>query len=160
MNIPRPLLLIFFIFIFMSCYSQNEEATNYKILEINNAIQIFYPVSEIDLEDLENRKTVTNDERFETLKKSISKENLNNKTIKLFNKYFNPKEIDELYEEAKNHLEQQNLFLLDPEPNQIKTSLSPELKKKRDSIYPILIKEGYKTYQKFKHQLYVLDSIN
>lgn len=153
-------ILIFLLFSFISCNAQNEEKNN-KIIALNELIQIFYQVNEINLDQLEERKINTGDESFEKLKISISKENLNKKAILLFNENFNSKEIDELYEYTKKSVEQQqNISLLDSEPNQFKTNLSPELKNKKDSVYPKLFEEGYKTYQNFKHQLYVLDSIN
>lgn len=153
-------ILIFILFSLLSCNAQNE-VKNDKIIALNELIQIFYQVNEINLDQLEERKINTGDESFEKLKTSISKESLNKKAILLFNENFNSKEIDELYEYSKKSIEQQqNLGLLDSEPNQFKINLSPELKNKKDSVYLKLFNEGYKVYQNFKHQLHVLDSIN
>ena len=154
------LVLTFLLFNFMSCDAQNDIKNN-KIIALNELIQIFYQLTDIDLEQLDQRKKTTGDDHFEKLKNSISKENLNKKTIQLFNQYFSDKEIDDLYLDTKKAAAQhQNRNLLDPEPNQFKSNLSPELKIKKDTIYPKLFDEGYTAFQNFKQQLYVLDSIN
>ncbi|QCE40977.1 SecDF P1 head subdomain-containing protein [Psychroserpens sp. NJDZ02] len=154
------LVLTFLLFNFMSCDAQNDIKNN-KIIALNELIQIFYQLTDIDLEQLDQRKKTTGDDHFEKLKNSISKENLNTKTIQLFNQYFSDKEIDDLYLDTKKAAAQhQNRNLLDPEPNQFKSNLSSELKIKKDTIYPKLFDEGYTAFQNFKQQLYVLDSIN
>jgi len=154
------LVLTFLLFNFMSCDAQNDIKNN-KIIALNELIQIFYQLTDIDLEQLDLRTKNTGDDHFEKLKNSISKENLNTKTIQLFNQYFSDKEIDDLYLDTKKAAAQhQNRNLLDPEPNQFKSNLSSELKIKKDTIYPKLFDEGYTAFQNFKQQLYVLDSIN
>jgi len=158
---PLLLLLIPMHFSLSSCNSQNELIAH-KIIAIDRTYRILGPLNTIDLKKLEERKDKTEDDGFNKLKKSVSKESLNDIVITLYNEHFNSKEIDELYEytlEYKNY-PRNNLFDLETNQPKSEISLSPELDKKRGVIFSRLLYEGDKVYQNFKRKLYVLDSTN
>lgn len=150
MKISKSLLSLLLLSL-MSCNAQNE-ATNKKIIALNDFIQIFHWVNEIDIDHLEERKRHTGDKNYDKLKMSISKDRLNKKVIELFNNNFTSEEIDTLYSQAISSLE--------PEANQYQAVVSARLKKKRKRVYPKFFEEGYKALDNFKQQLYILDSIN
>lgn len=154
------ILILSIITTFISCNDQNEKNDS-KIIELNENYGFFYELEEVDINELDKRVEVTGDKNYEELKKLVSKEALDAKAINFFNKNFSSSEIEAFYNESKRIDSIDQSHILDSSiPEKIESSLSPELKKKVDSLFKKLGEEGNIIFQDFKHQVHVLDSIN
>lgn len=159
------LLLFLIVATLMSCNAQNEKNTA-KIIELNEKYSFFYKFDEVALSELDKRVEITGDKSFEELKTSVSKEALDVKVITFFNNNFNSSEIEALYNQAKNFDNRNDVSIIDKSisettiPQKTIPKISPELQEKKESLFRKLVEEGDEVFEDFKHQVYVLDSIN
>jgi len=120
----------------------------------------------VALSELDKRVEITGDKSFEELKTSVSKEALDVKVITFFNNNFNSSEIEALYNQAKNFDNRNDVSIIDKSisettiPQKTIPKISPELQEKKESLFRKLVEEGDEVFEDFKHQVYVLDSIN